>query len=240
MSSPFLKIGTCGFPWARSEYYQLFSVVEIQQTFYQPPTVKTALRWREEAPSGFQFSLKAWKLITHEPSSPTYRRLRQPIPSNQRSPYGSFRPTDEVLEAWAVTEEIARALRARVVLFQSPPSFHFTEVNEANLRSFFRRMNRKDYLLVWEVRGDWPEQKIEDLCRELDLVHGVDPFQTRQLCGSIRYFRLHGKGGHRYRYTDQDLAWLKDQIDPEVITYLMFNDFSMTQNAQRLKQLIYG
>jgi len=239
MALPFLKIGTRGFPLARSEYYKLFSVVEVQQTFYQPPTLKTALHWREEAPLGFEFSVKAWQLITHEPTSSTYRRLRRPIPSTQRSLYGSFRPTDEVSEAWAVTDEIARALRARAVLFQSPSSFHFTEVNETNLRSFFRRMDRRDYLLVWEVRGDWPEQKIEDICRELDLVHGVDPFQTRQVCGAIRYFRLHGKGGHRYRYTDQDLVWLKDQIDPEVITYLMFNNGSMVQDAQRLKRFIY-
>ena len=240
MSSPWLKIGTCGFPLSRSKYYQLFSLVEIQQTFYQPPTLKTTLQWREEAPSGFEFSLKAWQLITHDPSSPTYRRLRQPIPSNKVSHYGSFRPTGEVLEAWALTDEIARALRARVILFQSPPSFHFTEANEANLRSFFRTMNRRDYLLVWEVRGDWPEQKIEDLCRELDLIHGVDPFQARQLCGSIHYFRLHGKGGYRYHYTDQDLFWLKDQIDPGVVTYIIFNNTSMAQDAQRLKQLIHG
>lgn len=239
MSLPLLKIGTCGFPLARSEYYRLFSVVEIQQTFYQPPTLKTALHWREESPSGFEFSLKAWQLITHEPSSPTYRRLRQPVPSSKTALYGSFRPTDEVLEAWAVTDEIARVLRVRVVLFQSPPSFYFTEANEANLRFFFRKMGRRDYLLVWEPRGEWPEQKIEDLCRELDLVHGVDPFQTRQLCGGIRYFRLHGKGGYRHRYTDPDLAWLKDQIDPDVITYLMFNNVSMVQDAQRLKRFIY-
>jgi uncharacterized protein YecE (DUF72 family) len=238
MSLPLLKIGTCGFPLARSEYYERFSTVEIQRTFCQPPTLKTALRWREEAPSDFQFGLKAWQLITHDPSSPAYRRLREPIPPERRGVYGFFRPTDEVLEAWRVTDEIARALRARVILFQSPPRFRFTEVNEANLRSFFRNIARRDYLLVWEVEGDWPEQKIEDLCRDLDLVHGVDPFQNRQLCGSIRYFRLHGKGGYGYRYTDQDLLWLKDQIDPEAITYLMFNNISRAEDAGRLKQLI--
>lgn len=238
--SGLLKIGTCGFSLKREEYFQRFLVVEVQQTFYQPPPLKTVKRWREEAPPDFEFTLKAWQLITHEPSSPTYRRLKQAIPSGQADRYGSFRPTDEVQEAWAKTDEIARALDARIILFQTPASFRPTEANQAHLRSFFRDIRRRDYLLVWEPRGEWSEREIEDLCRELDLIHGVDPFQTRQLAGSIRYVRLHGKGGFRYRYTDQDLVWLKDQIDPGTVTYLMFNNISMAQDAERLKRLIHG
>ncbi len=235
-----VKIGTCGFPLKRTQYFERFPVVEIQQSFYQPPPVATAMRWREEAPSGFEFSLKAWQLITHEPSSLTYRRLKKPIAAAQTGHYGSFRATEEVLQAWAITEEIAHALRARIILFQTPVSFCPAEASRANLRTFFCRIKRRDYLLVWEPRGDWPEQEIEDLCRELDLIHGVDPFRDRQLAGSIRYFRLHGKGGFRYRYTDQELAWLKDQIDPTTITYLMFNNLSMAEDAHRLQELVYG
>jgi uncharacterized protein YecE (DUF72 family) len=239
-TSSLVKIGTCGFPLKRTQYFERFSAVEIQQTFYQPPPVATALKWREEAPFSFEFSLKAWQLITHEPSSPTYRRLKKPLSKAQMGRYGSFRPTEQVLEAWSITEEIARALRARVILFQTPASFRATEDNRARLHAFFRKIKRRDYLMVWEPRGGWPEQEIEDHCRELDLVHGVDPFRDRQLAGSICYFRLHGKGGFRYRYTDQDLAWLKDQIDPETIHYLMFNNVSMAEDAHRLQQLIHG
>lgn len=238
--SGFLKIGTCGFPLKRSDYFQRFSVVEVQQTFYQPPPLKTVERWREEAPPGFEFTLKAWQLITHEPSSPTYRRLKKPILPEERDRYGSFRPTEEVQEAWGRTDEIARALGARLILFQTPASFRPIESNQAHLRLFFGKIKRRDYLLVWEPRGSWPEQEIEDLCRELDLIHGVDPFQGRQLAGSIRYFRLHGKGGLRYRYTDQDLAWLEDQIDASIVTYLMFNNISMAEDAERLRRLIHG
>jgi uncharacterized protein YecE (DUF72 family) len=240
MAPPLVKIGTCGFPLRRTEYFQRFSVVEVQQTFYQPPPLKRVESWREEAPPNFEFTLKAWQLITHEPSSPTYRRLKRPIAAEQAGLYGSFRPTDEVLEAWRVTEEIAHALRSRVILFQTPASFRLTLTNQANLRRFFSKICRRDYLLVWEPRGDWPEQEVEDLCRELDLIHGVDPFQNRELAGSLRYFRLHGKGGYRYRFTDQDLSWLKDQLDPGLITYLMFNNLSMAEDAERLKRLIHG
>ncbi|MFQ5882008.1 MAG: DUF72 domain-containing protein [Candidatus Methylomirabilales bacterium] len=56
--------------------FRRFPVVELQQTFYQPPRLKTVQRWREEVPATFEFTMKAWQLITHEPGSPTYRRLK--------------------------------------------------------------------------------------------------------------------------------------------------------------------
>jgi len=48
-----LEIGCCGFPVARPKYFGEFSVVEIQQTFYNLPRMTTAEKWREEAPKGF-------------------------------------------------------------------------------------------------------------------------------------------------------------------------------------------
>ncbi|HIC91498.1 MAG TPA: DUF72 domain-containing protein, partial [Syntrophaceae bacterium] len=71
-----IKVGCCGFPKAKGIYYQQFKVVEIQQTFYQIPRVSTVQKWREEAPPDFEFTLKAWQLITHPSQSPTYRRLK--------------------------------------------------------------------------------------------------------------------------------------------------------------------
>ncbi|MHC1610664.1 MAG: DUF72 domain-containing protein [Candidatus Methanospirareceae archaeon] len=35
-----------------------------------------AERWRLRAPKEFEFTVKAWQLITHEPTSPTYRKAR--------------------------------------------------------------------------------------------------------------------------------------------------------------------
>jgi len=55
-----IKIGCCGFPVARKKYYEVFSVVEIQQTFYQLPKPETARKWREEALFDFEFAMKTW------------------------------------------------------------------------------------------------------------------------------------------------------------------------------------
>ena len=69
-----IRVGCCGFPRARSEYYKAFQLVEVQQTFYHPPALKTVEKWRSDAPGDFEFTLKAWQLITHEFKSPNYRR----------------------------------------------------------------------------------------------------------------------------------------------------------------------
>ena len=101
------KVGCCGFVVSQQEYFQLFNLIEIQTTFYQLPRLQTAEKWRATAPQGFEFTIKAWQLITHEPSSPTYRRLRSKIDPTKLDHYGSFRVTPEVLEAWNRTAMFA-------------------------------------------------------------------------------------------------------------------------------------
>ncbi len=59
--------------------------------FYEPPRDGTMRRWRAQAPIDFEFTIKAWQLITHDALSPTYRRLRSPLTEVDR---GSS-------EAWA-------------------------------------------------------------------------------------------------------------------------------------------
>lgn len=232
-----IKVGCCGFPVARNRYYQTFSLVEVQQTFYQPPEPATARRWRTEAPPGFEFALKAWQLITHEPSSPTYRRLKENIPQEKRDSYGSFRPTTEVLDAWERIKEMADILQARVVVFQSPASFGPTPEHKENLRRFFSSIQRKRLLLAWEPRGRWNEAELLDLCRELELIHCVDPFKNKPLYGEINYFRLHGRTGYRYRYTENDLNELKDKCASRPLSYCLFNNVPMFEDARRYQEL---
>ncbi len=222
----------------RQEYYRTFPVVEIQQSFYKLPRVKTAERWRAEAPVGFEFTMKAWQLITHEASSPTYRRLSKPIPAELRGRYGAFRPTDEVFAAWAQTRAFAGALGAIIIVFQCPPSFTPTPEHVANLRSFFSRIDRTGWQAAWEPRGDWAPDLIQGLCRELDFVHVADRLKEKPLSGAIRYYRLHGLTGYRYVHTDQDLQRLKAACEEKLPTYCMFNNIFMAEDAVRFQAML--
>ena len=165
MSLSPVKVGCCGFPLRKGEYAARLSVVEVQQTFYQPPQLKTLERWRAEAPPGFEFALKAWQLITHSASSPTYKRLKSHLSELELRACGSFQPQAIVHEAWLATRACAEALGAGMVLFQCPASFAPTARNLANLREFFLRIRRGQLRLLWEPRGDWPDVLVEPLCR---------------------------------------------------------------------------
>ena len=233
-----IKIGCCGFPMARRRYFQRFSTVEIQQTFYHLPLISTALTWRDEAPEYFEFTAKAWQLITHEPTSPTYRRLRKPIPGNKKGNYGSFKPTDEVFKAFEATAEFSRSLGVRKIVFQCPPSFGMTSQHVINITNFFGGIERGDFTFIWEPRGNWEREEIRAICDEVGLVHCVDPLRDAPVSGEIHYFRLHGLRGYRYRYTDDDLLELKTRWCKAKTSYFMFNNISMMEDAQRFEALV--
>lgn len=230
------KVGCCGFPVSRKKYYRNFETVEVQQTFYHPPEISTLKKWREEAPNSFEFTMKAWQLITHEPSSPTYKRLKFKIPEEKKKFYGGFKPTDEVLEAWEKTSACALTLCSKVIIFQCPSSFLPEEKNIKNMYSFFYRVKRGDYIFCWEPRGNWEEREIKKICEDLNLIHAVDPFKSKKLSGEIFYFRLHGKKGYRYTYTDEDLMELRKMAEGD--GYVMFNNLSMFEDAMRFKGML--
>jgi len=237
-----LRIGCCGFPVSLVRYAREFPVVEVQQTFYQPPLPKTLERWRRLVPADFEFTLKAWQLITHEPSSPTYRRLREKLSERQKRETGGFRLSRTVMDGWHRTLECARVLRARIILFQCPASFAPTRENTFRLRAFFREIRRapgevKGVKFAWEPRGDWNLEEVRGLCQELKLVHAVDPFAQEPATGKPGYFRLHGRGGYRYRYTDQDLGQLLDIARRCRPCYVLFNNISMLEDARRFAKL---
>ncbi len=231
-----VRIGCCGFPRSRSEYYRIFKVVEVQQTFYHPPRPETAEKWRAEAPADFEFTLKAWQLITHEPLSPTYRRLKLSWPADRLTQCGSFKPTEEVFWAWEQTREIAAALQSRYIVFQCPASFHPSPESKKNLKSFFKKARRGDFQFIWEPRGKWEPREIREICRELDLIHGVDPFKNEPTFGEIRYFRLHGITGYRYRFSEEDLKSLRGKCWG--MTYCLFNNVQMWTDAQNFSLLV--
>jgi uncharacterized protein YecE (DUF72 family) len=229
-----VRVGLCGFTMAFADYLQEFPVVEVQQTFYQPPADATLVRWRRQAPPGFEFTLKAWQLITHEASSPTYRRLRRPLNADERRECGSFRTTPVVLGAWTRTLECARLLRATAVLLQCPRSFRPTPENTDHLRQFFATAERPPGLrILWEPRGTWPTELVRDLCRELELVHVVDPLIDTTVTPEQTYLRLHGLTGARHVYTDDELAAIAASLPAAGTAYVMFNNLPRIGDARR-------
>jgi uncharacterized protein YecE (DUF72 family) len=240
------RIGTSGFGLARAKYFQLFSCVEVQHTFYQPPRMSTLERWRADAPPDFEFVLKAWQLITHDAKSPTYRRLKKELSAVEKLEAGYFRSTSIVKEAWDVTLACAKALKARTILFQCPAGFRQTKENIANLEEFFanlyRQQSRPRFNFCWEPRGDWDSKVVKAICEHLNLWHVVDPFTVQTVTPDKLYFRLHGRSGWRYEYEESELrelaAMLPYGMAKSKTPYVFFNNARMTQDALRFQALV--
>jgi uncharacterized protein YecE (DUF72 family) len=233
-----VRIGCCGFRSSRETYFETLRAVEVQQTFYQPPQAATLRRWREEAPEGFEFTLKAWQLITHRSSSPTYKRLKRQLTEEEKEEAGSFRPAAVVAEAWEVTRGCAAALGAGALLFQCPASFRPTSENVANMRGFFGGVERGGLTFCWEPRGGWPREVVKELCDELNLWHAVDPFAERTSTPRRCYFRLHGRKGWRYKYEDAELEELRSMLPDDVASYVFFNNVEMRDDARRFREMV--
>jgi uncharacterized protein YecE (DUF72 family) len=236
-AAPAVKVGTCGFGLAKEAYAQVFSCVEIQHMFYQPPQIKTLERWRKEVPAYFEFTLKAWQLITHDARSPTYRRLKRKLSETEKQEAGYFRTTAIVKEAWETTLASANALKAKTILFQCPASFTPTEDNIANMERFFSSIDRHNLNLCWEPRGNWDPAVVRSICARLRLGHVVDPFISKTKTPDNCYFRLHGRNGWRYQYEAGELEELADSVLKRE-AYVFFNNSSMTDDALRFCRML--
>jgi uncharacterized protein YecE (DUF72 family) len=236
-----IKVGLCGFTMAQARYAAHFPVVEVQQTFYDPPADKLLDRWRAMVPAEFEFTLKAWQLITHLGTSPTYRRLKRALTDRERADAGAFRATEIVDHAWRVSLACAERLRATAMLFQCPASFRPTPEHLANLRGFLGRVARPPGLrLMFEPRGPaWTYELARPLCDELGLVYVVDPFVTpwRARRGdAVTYLRLHGVTGARHVYDEAELDALGGMLPVDGDVYVMFNNIPRVADARRFMQ----
>ncbi|CAB49075.1 DUF72 domain-containing protein [Pyrococcus abyssi] len=236
-----IRVGTCGFCEGKRKYFKDFDTVEIQQTFYRIMQERTLRRWKEEAPEGFTFSIKAFQGITHPPSSPTWRRSNVKPSRN----VGLLKPTSEVFHYWRLTLKEAEVLGARFILIQLPRSFKENEESFSNAEKFFNSIERKDFEIAVELRG-WSEKGIKEFVREFDVIDVTDPLVRIPLHkGKVRYYRLHGRYEegkiiYNHSYSDEELKKLRERVLGWNIeeSFVFFNNVAMCKDAKRFKSLL--
>lgn len=242
MSTSRPRIGLCGFSMSMKAYATFFPVVEVQSTFYEPPSDAVMQRWRSATAPSLEFTMKVWQLVTHVATSPTYRRMRAP-PQAGDDP-GFFKDSPAVRAGWQRSLHCAELLSATGMLFQCPASFRPEPENITTMRRFFERIERPRARLLWEPRGrEWVARRelALALCADLDLVHVVDPFVTRPAPRHEVYWRLHGIGGARNAYTDAQLGELHDmlvRVASDAPAYVMFNNLPRVGDARRFASLV--
>ena len=131
-------------PEKRLSYYaSRFPLVEVDATYYSPPSEQTAALWASRTPDGFVFNIKAFSLLTGHPTKLTaiYKDLRPE--TEKRNVY----PTDLEPAAYeGVWERFLSALDPLVqagklgsVLFQFPPWFTIRRSNKQYILEVAKR-----------------------------------------------------------------------------------------------------
>lgn len=231
-----IQIGCCGFALAQEKYFTAFDCVEVESSFYNLPRRDTAARWRAAAPRDFVFTLKAWQVITHPASSPTYRRTR--LDERDRDYCGQFGFNATVRWAWEETFAVAETLRAAAVVFQCPANFRPTTENVRRVRQFFERAKRGRWQMAWEPRGEWEAALVAKLCEDLDLIHVVDPLASPPATtAGPRYYRVRGAQGS---ISQADWPRLREACGGRVRGFCFFNTARRAADAQRFRDWISG
>ncbi len=238
-----VKIGCCGFQASRKKYFENFRLVEIQKTFYKPPRLDTLERWRKEAPEDFEFTVKAWMAFTHDPRSSIWNKTGLP----REEYYGLLRPTTRNFDIWEEFKEVVKRLDAKVVIFQSPPSFKATKENIDNADRFFSSI-KGEFKLAWEVRDEsWlSSEDFYLILKNNGITHVVDILYEKPVYGEFRYYRLHGgrKGKkilYSYKYSENDLSNIATLIKEFQLeeNYVLFNNSHYSfENAIQLKEML--
>lgn len=237
-----VRVGLCGFTMSMKDYARHFPVVEVQSTFYEPPRDEVIKKWPSGDDPPLEYTMKVWQLVTHAANSPTYRRMKRPL--NQKDEPGFFRNSRIVKVGWRRSVECANLISATAMLFQCPASFTPDRDNVRRMRRFFERIDRPRARLLWEPRGaKWVDQRelALSLCRDLDLIHVVDPFVTQPERGHPVYWRLHGITGPRHTYSDAELRQLHQMLldaQPDAPAYIMFNNLPRIGDAKRFCNML--
>jgi uncharacterized protein YecE (DUF72 family) len=150
---------------ARLRFYaDHFPLVEVDSTYYFPPSEENSVRWIERTPSTFTFNIKAYSLLTNHPTKPNsiYKDLQEAVPEGKRSVYRKDLPDEVVDEVWerfrTALMPLHSAGKLGAVLFQFPQWFVISRASKAYIDEVVERL--PDYRIAVEFRHkSWMEER---------------------------------------------------------------------------------
>lgn len=114
-------------------YAEQFPLVEVDSTYYFPPSEKNSELWVERTPPDFTFNIKAFSLLTQHPTKAEalYKDLDHP---DKRTLYPKDLTPKVIDEIWerflSALEPLYKADKLGVILFQYPPWFTIARKNK--------------------------------------------------------------------------------------------------------------
>jgi uncharacterized protein YecE (DUF72 family) len=141
-------------------YARQFPLVEVDSTYYAPPSERNSRLWVERTPDRFTFNVKAYGLLTGHPARTErlpgwLREAVTPEALGKRNVYRKDVDDAAVERLWEVHRVAFEPLRAAgklgAVLFQFPPWFVRSRANEEYLRELPQRL--PSVTIAVEFRG---------------------------------------------------------------------------------------
>jgi uncharacterized protein YecE (DUF72 family) len=115
-------------------YASQFPLVEVDSTYYFPPTEKNSVLWVERTPEHFVFNIKAFSLLTKHPTKPTALPTELRPASTTKNLYHKDLDAKIIDEMWQRFVEallpLHEAGKLGVVLFQFPQWFPIGKRNK--------------------------------------------------------------------------------------------------------------
>jgi uncharacterized protein YecE (DUF72 family) len=192
-----LRIGTSGWSYEdwRGRFYpaerprgfdelaylaRFFNAVEVNSSFYRPPTERMTSSWARRTPDDFLFTAKLWRRFTHE------RETRA--------------SADEIDRFRNGMDPLAASGKLGGLLAQFPWSFRATEETIDHL-AWISRVFEGHKLFVEVRHASWLEPEPREAVASLGLlwanidqpVIGRSVARTRIVTGRESYVRIHGR-----------------------------------------------
>lgn len=197
-------------------YTERFNTLELNVTFYRFPVLSSLESWYNISPPGFNFAVKAPRLITH---------------------YKKFNDCKRLLDDFYNLVSKGLKEKAGSVLFQLPPRYAYTKERlDLIVSSMY-----KEFTNVIEFRDAswWKPVVTKRLKKEKLIFCGIDypglpnaPIITNE----IAYYRFHGKPRLYYSsYKKDELKKVADEITGNKKITKAFIFFNNTATAAAIK-----
>ena len=205
-------------------YARSFDTVEINSTFYHLQNASVFEHWRQQAPGGFLYSIKASRIITH----------------NQR-----LEGCQDTLETFLSRASLLGETLGPV-LFQLPPSF---SLDLGRLESFMALLP-EEFSYAMEFRNPtWLTEEVFALLERFGValcIHDMPSLQMPlRITAKFVYLRFHGDVDHAGDYPLETLALWAERMEAwqrnGLAVFAYFNNDASgmaVRNALTVKQLL--
>ena len=194
----------------------IFDTIELNNTFYRPPTLQMSKSWAKRVQSNprFKFTAKLYRNFTHE---------RQSLTEVDEGVFKSG------------LEPLVESGRLGVLLLQFPYSFHNTEDNRGYVQKLAGQF--KEYPLVLEIRhASWDRGSAYQFLRDLQVgfcnidqpqvSYSIGP--TKKVTSKVGYLRLHGRNVKE---------WFHEDAGRDARYDYLYNEFELFELTERIRQI---